>query len=150
MENAAARLLGDPPPARPRVYLKPNGQYILDVNAAQPWDVIARETTRLPLLVRYFHMTLDWARTHDATVVIIMLPVRAVELRSYHPGAVDEMEAWFQSEAKAAGVAYLNYATDQEFSDADFADITHMTEAGADKFTDRLAIDLARLGLPRR
>jgi uncharacterized protein DUF4926 len=73
-----------------------------------------------------------------------------VELRSYKPGAVDEMEAWFQAEAKAAGVTYLNYATDPRFSDADFADITHMTEAGADKFTDCLAIDLATLGLRRQ
>ena len=45
----------------------------------------------------------------------------------------------------ASGAVYLNYTNDPAFSTADFSDITHLTEAGADKFSALLGRDLARL-----
>src|SRR5262249_14492701 len=133
--------------ARPRVYLKPNGQYIVDLSIAQPWDVIRRDPARLPLLVHYFQATLEFARARGIRTLVIMPPMRDVEFKSYRPGEVEALDAWIAKTVADGGGTYLNYATHPDFSIVDFADITHLNAAGADRFSVVLRRDLQRLGI---
>lgn len=139
------RALGDTQPPLPRMFMRDNGQYVVDGDARRDWDLIRRDPARLPFQVDYFRKTLACARARHVATILVMPPVRDVEISSYAPGVVAEFDGWLAREAAASGAVYLNYTNDPAFSTADFSDITHLTEAGADKFSALLGRDLARL-----
>jgi hypothetical protein len=135
----------DPPPAKERRFLRDNGQYVVDLQVAHDWDLIRRDPARLPIQVRYFRMILSWAKSRGITTVLVMPPVRDIELASYRAGVREEFDEWLFAQSREFGATYFNYSMDEDFTIADFSDITHLTEAGADKFSARLQQDLARV-----
>jgi len=65
-----------------------------------------------------------------------------IELTSYQPAVVTAFEAWLREQSNEFGARYLNYSTHADFALSDFADTTHLTEAGADKCSALLGRDL--------
>jgi hypothetical protein len=97
-----------------------------------------------------FEKILAHARERGLKMVLLMPPTRDIELNSYPPGALAEFDAWLDAKAKAYGVPYLTYAGRPEFLAEDFADFSHLTPKGADKFSAILDKDLRGLGFGAR
>jgi hypothetical protein len=130
--------------ARPiRYVLKDNGQFILDAGP-QRADPIRRDATRLPIQEQYFIRILEWARDRGIRMVLVMPPLRQLELNGYDSGVIEPFDAWLTQTASRFGAVYLDLSRHPEFSDADFSDITHLTEAAADRFSRLVGAELAR------
>ena len=142
-ERALAIVQRSPPPPPIRAVLKPNGQYILDAGP-QRVDPIRRDATRLPIQERYFTRILEWGIGSGVQVVMVMPPLRRMELDSYPRGVVDEFDGWFQRVANEHGAHYVNFARHPMFGDQDFMDVTHLNEAAADRFSRLLGDELDR------
>ncbi|MBY0493535.1 MAG: DUF1574 domain-containing protein [Cyanobacteria bacterium] len=137
LERAVTVMQASPPRPPIRAVLKPNGQYILDAGP-QRVDPIRRDATRLPIQEQYFKRILQWAAERKVSVVMVMPPLRKMELDAYPPGIVDAFDDWLERAAADHGAAYVNFARDPGFTDQDFADVTHLTEAAADRWSRML------------
>ncbi len=144
IERALARAQGSPAPPPIRAELKANGQYILEAGP-QRVDPIRRDATRLPIQEQYFKRILQWDSERNVAVVIVMPPLRRMELDAYPPGVVEEFDAWLANTARDYGARYVNFARHPDFGDSDFADVTHLNEAAADRWSRMLG---ALLRLP--
>ncbi|HUQ87832.1 MAG TPA: hypothetical protein VM096_09745 [Vicinamibacterales bacterium] len=140
-ERAIAMLQGTPPPPPIRVFLKDNGQYVLDAGP-QRADPIQRDATRLPIQEQYFARILELAKAEGIKVVMVMPPLRRMELDAYPPGVVDAFDQWLERSARDHGASYVNFARHPAFTDADFADVTHLNESAADRFSRLLGAEL--------
>lgn len=130
--------------ARPiRYVLKDNGQFILDAGP-QRADPIRRDATRLPIQEQYFIRILEWARERGIRMVLVMPPLRQLELNGYDEGVIEPFDAWLAATASRHGAVYLNLSRHPGFSDADFSDITHLDEAASDRFSRLVGAELAR------
>lgn len=136
----------DPAPVPPpiRAVLKENGQYILDAGPLRV-DPIRRDARRLPIQERYFLRILEWARARGLSMLLVMPPVRRLELDAYDPHQLAAFDRWLAEQAARYGATYLNLSRHPAFSDADFADITHLNEAAADRFSRLIARSLPAL-----
>jgi hypothetical protein len=134
VERAVAGLQAAPPSPPIRAVLKDNGQYVLNAGP-QRADPIQRDPTRLPIQEQYFKRILEWAAGKGVRVVMVMPPLRRVELDAYASGVVDAFDDWLERSAREHGAVYVNFARHPEFTDLDFADVTHLDEAGADRFS---------------
>ena len=137
IERALANLRKEPAAAAVRVFVKENGQYVVEAPAG-PLVPVERNATRLPVQERYFEAALDWARRNDVRLFLVMPPLHQRERASYAPGVVEAFDRWLDDRARAYGAAYLNFSTHPAFGDADFADVTHLTTAAADRFSEML------------
>jgi hypothetical protein len=72
-----------------------------------------------------------------------MLPLRDGELKNYDTLEIRKIDAYIQSKMNST-VTYFNYSTSPLFTIDDYADITHLTPAGAKKFTLMLDNDLSK------
>ena len=143
VERALAAIQGSPAPPPIRAVLKANGQYILDAGP-QRVDPIRRDATRLPIQEEYYMRILQWAATREIQVLIVMPPLRRMELDAYPPGVVTEFDSWLQGTAVEHGAVYVNFARHPHFADHDFMDVTHLNEAAADRFSRLLGDELRR------
>jgi hypothetical protein len=134
VEQAVVELQGSAPPPPVRVVLKDNGQYIVDAGP-QRVDPIRRDATRLPIQEEYFTRILQWGVDRGIRIVAVMPPLRRMELDAYPPGVVAAFDAWLERTSAMYGAAYLNYGRDPAFGDDDFADVTHLNEGAADRFS---------------
>jgi len=139
----AARLRGQP--MERRYVLKDNGQYSVDVELAFEGDFIKRKIIRLPIQEEYFRRVIQWSAERRIPVVLVMPPVRDIELASYDDASVDQFERFLKPFINNHSVFYLNYARDKRFSIREFGDVTHLNPAGADKFSEILSGDLKKL-----
>ena len=133
-ERVLAGVQASTPPPPIRAVLKPNGQYILDAGP-QRADPISRDATRLPIQEQYFKRILQWAAEKKIRVLMVMPPLRRMELDSYPPGVVEAFDDWLARSASEHGATYVNFARHAEFTDQDFADVTHLNEAAADRWS---------------
>ena len=132
-----------------RGFVRENGQRVFSGHTAAG-DVVKpgmRQHTRLPIQEKYFEAILAQAKERGLKAVLVMPPTRDIELKSYPPGVLAEFDEWLNEKAKTYGVPYLTYAGRPEFVATDFADFSHLTPAGADKFSEILNLDLLNLGL---
>ncbi|HEX6162027.1 MAG TPA: hypothetical protein VFZ31_01590 [Vicinamibacterales bacterium] len=143
IERALAAVQSSPRPPPIRAVLKPNGQYILDAGP-QRADPITRDATRLPIQEQYYRRILEWAAGNKIRVVLVMPPLRRMELDAYPPGVVDAFDEWLARSAAEHGATYVNFARHPEFTDQDFADVTHLNEAAADRWSRLLGAVLGR------
>lgn len=135
-----------------RGFVRENGQRVFSGHTAAG-DVVKpgmRQHTRLPIQEQYFERILALVKDRGLRAVLLMPPTRDIELKSYPPGALAEFDAWLDAKAKAYGVPFLTYAGRPEFLAEDFADFSHLTPKGADKFSVILDADLRALGLGGR
>jgi hypothetical protein len=109
-----------------------------------------RQHARLPIQEKYFEALLARVKERGLEAVLVMPPTRDIELKSYPPGALTEFDAWLHAKATAYGVPFLSYAGRPEFVAEDFADFSHLTPKGADKFSAILNVDLLELGFGQR
>jgi hypothetical protein len=130
-------------PLRAARYVKDNGQYVVMGAQAYSTDYIVRDSRRLAVQVRYFERILDYAAKHHMKVAMIMLPLRDGELKNYDTLEIRKIDAYIQSKMNST-VTYFNYSTSPLFTIDDYADITHLTPAGAKKFTLMLDNDLSK------
>jgi hypothetical protein len=151
VEYAFVSLTGRPK-SWSRGFVRENGQRVFSGHTAAG-EVVKpgmRQHTRLPIQEKYFEAILALAKERKLKAVLVMPPTRDIELNSYPPGALTEFDAWLDAKAKAYGVPFLTYAGRPEFVAADFADFSHLTPKGADKFSAILDVDLLALGLGTR
>jgi len=148
MTRVLAAVKGDPDPPSPRMLLRDNGQFVVEDSVARDWDVLDRDATRLPLQVEYFRAAIRFAHDRGAQIVLLMPPVRDIERRNYESEVVREFDTWLAAEAASVDGVFLNYFDSETFAIEDFADVTHLNEAGADKFSRVVAAELGRLGFP--
>lgn len=141
VERAMAMLQDSPDPTPIRVVLKDNGQYVLDAGR-QRVDPIRRDATRLPIQEAYFRRTLQWCADRNIRVVMLMPPVRQMELDTYPPGVVEAFDDWLERAAREHRASYVNFARHPDFTDADFADVTHLTEVAADRLSRLVGAEL--------
>ena len=125
------------PPQR----LKENGQLVKQGQARET-DRVVRDVARLQTQVTYFERILDLCRTHDIRVAIVMPPVRRNEMDNYSTEAVAAFDAFILGYVAPGRVDYLCYRDSPAFSLADYVDITHLSAAGARKFSRMLNEDL--------
>ena len=125
----------------PPMRLKDTGQQVKSGQARES-DRVVRDPTRSAHQVAYFEQTLELCRTHDIRVAIVMPPVRRNEMDNYSTEEVAAFDAFIQRYVVPGRVDYLCYRDSPAFSLADYVDITHLSAAGARKFSRMLNEDL--------
>jgi hypothetical protein len=135
LERGLATLRHEAAAPSVRVFVKDNGQYVVEAPPG-PLVPVERDATRLPIQVRYFEASLDWARQNGMRVFLVMPPLHRRELASYAPGVIEAFDRWLAARAGAYGATYLNFSTHPDFGDGDFADVTHLTAEAADRWSE--------------
>lgn len=136
------KLLRSPPLWKP--FMRENGQYIRHAIAMEDGHV-KRKINRLDIQVTYFQKTLEFCKSQNIIVFIVMPPVRSIELMSYTIQEIDEFNSFIDNYLVKNNVFYLNYSTVTDFKTEDYTDITHLSESGADRFSGILDNDLNKL-----
>jgi hypothetical protein len=137
LERGLARLRNETAAPPVRVFVKDNGQYVVEAPPG-PLVPVERDATRLPIQERYFEASLDWARRNGVRVFLVMPPLHQRERASYSPGVVPAFDRWLEERAAAYGATYLNFSAHADFDASDFADVTHLTTEAADRFSEML------------
>ncbi|MCB4755571.1 MAG: hypothetical protein LHV69_00815 [Elusimicrobia bacterium] len=128
-----------------KAFLRDNGQYVIAFSFALENDSLIRDLTRLPIQDDYFNKILKFCSDRGIKVILVMAPARSNELDGYNPDTIMEYERYFQRKTKPNEVFYLNYSTHPSFTVQDFSDITHLTENGANKWSDIFDGDLNKI-----
>jgi hypothetical protein len=121
-----------------RYILKSNGQFQADIAMAAENDLITRNPERLSGQEAYFEKILEWCRKHQVETVILLPPLRSAELQNYSPELIQDYTTYFSATAKTNNARFVDLSRSAEFKMSDFADATHLTPAGADKFSTLL------------
>lgn len=126
-----------------RIYLKNDGQYVDPLHKASDADTVQRDGQRLQVQEDYFLRILTYCAQKGIHAVVVMPPVRNVEMANYSQEFLQEFDAYLGNAAQQYGVTVLNYSQDQEFKATElFSDVTHLCPAGADLWTQKLDADL--------
>ncbi len=125
-----------PPTARnPRAFLRDDGFYSIDApSVARPEDRIPRPFGVDPFLKTELERTLALCAARGVRAFLVMPPVRPGELASY----TATQRAEFDRIVAGLDVPYWSFAEDPDFAITDFQDVTHLTLAGAKKFTRKV------------
>jgi hypothetical protein len=121
-------------------YMKDNGQYILP-GLSTPQDSVNRSSKRLQFQVEYFEEILKYCESNNIQVFMVMPPVRRNELNNYTEEELKNFDA-FIDKYTSSRTKYFNFSIDEDFSDKDFTDITHLNELSADRFSEKLNVRL--------
>lgn len=130
-------------PENRSIYQRENGQFVKP-GVAKPTDTAVRTTRRLPVQVEYFEKTLQLCREQGISVVLCMMPTRVEERNCYGGGEIEEFMA-FIKQYVADDVKLIDHTYDDEFSIADYTDITHFNEAAADRFSIKFNEELRQV-----
>lgn len=130
---------------RPKTFMRDNGQYVVTFSFAMENDFIERSAQRLPGQEHYFDEILKFAKDRKIKVFMVLPPTRQNELAAYSKETIQEFDAYFKSKADNKTVFFLDYSTHPDFEFKDYADITHLIEEGADKFSIILNRDLMKI-----
>lgn len=124
-----------------RPFMRENGQYVVNTQASAN-DFIERSSEVYKPLQVYLDSALWICKKMKAKVFLTMLPTRQNELKNYTPAFQNEITAYFDSLANDTSVYFLSYKNDTTYSIADYADLTHFNELGANKFSKQLNKDI--------
>lgn len=128
--------------------LRENGQLAM-FGYSKESDKIERNIKRRDFQVGYFEKILKLCKDHQIKVVVLTLPTRANELKSYNENQLSEFSAFINKYIDTNNVFYLNYSFSEEFKTVDYADATHFNEPGANHFSKKLNQDLIKLFQPK-
>lgn len=124
-------------------YLKDNGQYIISpLPSAKEGDFVKRDSIILDIQKHSFESIVSFAKSHNIKLFLVMPPTRQIERDSYRLEFTKRMDEYFISRCMEGSVYYINYFNDNEFVTADFMDDTHLTPVGADRFSEKLRMDI--------
>ncbi len=124
---------------------KLNGQYIVKTEASEN-DFIERSSDVHAPLKHYLDSIVELCKKHKANLFLIMMPTRKNELKNYTSDFMAEMMTFYRKmNAPKQHVFFLDYQNDTMFKTSSFADITHLNEAGADLFSEKLNRDILSL-----
>ena len=124
-------------------YLKSNGQYVDPVHFAQESDKTNRDGKRLEIQMEYFEKVLNYCKEKEILVVVVIPPTRDAELESYDQKLLQECDSYLKEVTQKHQVPLLNYAYEDAYKSYKlYTDITHLTPAAADMWTQRLYADL--------
>jgi hypothetical protein len=126
------------------ILLRENGQYIRPGKARKS-DTIERDINRLDLQENYFKSILEFCRSREIPVVIVMLPVRENELKLYTESHIAEFRSFITTFTDNDKVFYLDYSTNKDYTLADYTDITHLNEKAANRFSKTLNTDVLKV-----
>lgn len=94
--------------------------------------------------LKYVHALADWCRAHGTELVLLDMPVTA-DLEARHAPVFAEYRARLVDVARERGLKLI-HGKDAGLTDADFADLIHMTPDGAHKFSRWLRGRLEEVG----
>lgn len=117
-------------------FLKDNGQYIRD-GIAKKNNSGTRSTERKIIQIKYFEKILKFSKKNNIKVFLIMPPTRFEELKLYKPNEINEFDE-FLKKYENENVVFLDFSTDNAFDLDDFTDLTHLNEAAANRFSEKL------------
>lgn len=116
------------------------GQYrIFPQPKASVGDFLTRSSVILPEQQKAYEDILSFCSEKDIKLILIMLPLRDIELDCYSRETIETFDALF------AKNQYLNYAKNASFGLSDYMDDTHLNLKGADKFTALLRENLENI-----
>lgn len=136
-------------PKKNKPFLRENGQY-LKLGFANENDTITRDISRLDFQVKYFEKILALCKKKDIKVLVLFLPTRQNELKSYTPEEIEEFDNFVKSYIDNTNVFYLNYSKLDGFETQDYTDITHFNEKAANRFTEILNKKLIELNIDEK
>lgn len=139
------RLLFEVRPKESIPVIKENGQFIKQGQPEED-DFIQRDICRIEIQVRYFEKILDFCKSREIIVFLVMLPTRENELRSYKNYELCEFNDFLINQTSDS-VIFLNFCNDPNYKVSDFTDLTHLNERAADRFSSQLndtIIDLVK------
>lgn len=117
-------------------FIKKNGQYIQYIRPMS-LNGIKRDSNKLKLQIDYFEKILDYCKKKKIKVFLCMLPIQEKEKINYSNKIVDDFYK-FISGYLNENVLLLNFTDDKNYTRTDYLDVTHFTEASANKFSSQL------------
>lgn len=117
-------------------FIKENGQYIKH-GIAKENNYSDRSTERKIIQVRYFERILEFSKKNNINIILVMPPTRNDELKIYKPNEIKEFDE-FLKKYENENVVYLDFSTDNSFNLKDYTDLTHLNEAAAIRFSEKL------------
>ena len=125
------------------IHLKNNGQYVDPLHVATEADTVQRDGQRLDIQEEYFSRILAYCEEKGISAVVVMPPVRDVEMANYSQEFLQEFDMYLENTARQYGATVLNYSKDSQFKAMElFSDVTHLCPAGADLWTQKLDANL--------
>lgn len=121
--------------------LKDNGQYVKFGKGSES-DTISRDATRLDFQLGYFERILDFCKTQNVKVFLVMLPLRKNEMKSYTETEIMKFDNFMKGFTRENSVYFLNYSSMDAFTANDYTDISHFNESAANRFSEMLSKDL--------
>lgn len=125
-------------------FLKENGQYIKPGKAIER-DKIERDINRLKFQEDFFKKTIDFCKSKNIKVFIVMLPTRINELSLYTEKEIKEFNDYIESFLDYKTIFYLNFSENKGFNTEDYTDITHFNENASNIFSKILNEDILKL-----
>ncbi|WBW98641.1 hypothetical protein [Oceanirhabdus sp. W0125-5] len=126
-----------------RPFMRENGQFIYHGKGSQT-KTFNRSSEMKDIQKDYYEKILEFCRDKNIKVIVVMPPLRKIELEDYQVDYLNEFNNYINKSIGEEGI-YLNYTYDKRFNIDDFWDITHLDKKGADKFSkmlwDRLKIN---------
>ncbi|MBP1672852.1 MAG: hypothetical protein H6Q25_667 [Bacteroidetes bacterium] len=135
-------------PKEKKPVLRKNGQLAM-FGFSKESDKIERNIKRLDFQVDYFEKILRLCKNQNIKVIIVTLPTRVNELKSYNEKQLIEFYSFFNKYIDNKNTFYLNYCYHEDFKTFDYADATHLNESGANHFSHLLNQDLMHLIYPQ-
>jgi hypothetical protein len=103
------------------------------------------EKFRLGGHLAYLHRLVDWASSHDVTLLLVDMPVTADLEERMHPQEFASYRAVLAQLERDRGVRVVRARrADLGLSDADFADLIHLNVRGSTRFSSWLREELTR------
>ena len=121
-------------------YVSELGQYrIYPQPKASRGDFLTRSSVIISEQKKSYNDIIKLCDEKNIKLVLIMLPLREIELNCYKEDTIKKFDIIFNS---VPTVDYLNFSSIENFTLKDFMDDTHLNLDGADKFTSILNIKL--------
>lgn len=119
-------------------YLKENGQ-LIEFNGDGIGQFEIRDYNILQIQFAHYYKILNYCRTKNINLFLVMPPTKSKELESYPPQVLITLDSIFYNTAKEYNFPYLNYSKNQNFAKPDdYLDKAHLSHQAANKFSDLL------------
>lgn len=114
--------------------LKDNGQYVR-VNSSAEMVVQKRNFKLLAIQLEYLTKLLDTCQARSIKVFMVMPPLRLEEKTQVS----DSIKSVFNQKVlipNQTKMVYLDFSTDNHFTEVDFIDMSHLNQKAADRFSN--------------
>lgn len=124
-------------------YVSDRGQYcIYPQPTASVGDFLTRSSDVMEEQKIAYQNIISFCKDNDIKIVLVMLPLRDIELDCYTSETKAKFDSLFSSDTE---IKYVNYSKLENFTILDFMDDTHLNLVGADKFSKVLNEDIHKI-----